>query len=1270
MGSLIRGIDRRPYVEVENYQETESKIAKAAAYAALSFLGLRGVQFAAQNVHIKIDPSKLSYLHEGLSTPGNEWWKVAGLELDSDGKAPVRLKDFFLEGVKRTEETLGGIPRTFGVFGYASRDVFTSPATRLSISPDDLLGAEPHYRALMENAGEKLKPSDMLRGLEVAPHQGKLGLFGKTASGELEASPLVSDVDVQVRRWSPEGAPDRFNHRIRDADIVTEFMGGTKIRGAEIGESNPARFMVSKASGDLKITGITREFLEPFGDVTKMEERLSANLPEGAHKGIRDAHVFAKRMSERYMRILDAPLEFYEELIHGGPGAEGGLLKKAQSSSAYGFFKNLLGTGGDYSGSVIDLWARHAGRIGLVAGGLALGYEAGSAITNLFLDKNVAQVGAEVVGAAQRTYAATSDLTGLTALGQYQEEQAPGSSRMMAHIGFGLSGFLTGHMVASATAPLVKEAGEFGWRAAREEIHELPSALKRLEDTPLIGNMFKGAKTRGGRFGAIGAVVGGLLAAPFALGSLGSSKSYDETLAEQSGETEVAVRKGAYWEMGRTDIEGEGIDYYRPGWFARAKDDAFGDLQHDEYADRPFSRFIKGLIDPYWREKKFYYERPYPVTGPETSGFGPLGTLWGATVGRVLKNPAYMHTDELGSGGTEGADDGEVIQYGTSVSDAPEGTLGGLGPTPAASPYSASFLGGEAAYKATEAAGLPGFVFTAIKKAITGEQDFGTEDPVLESFSQMGSVGDNYWDLNIGGGFGTTEAFRRIFPNERFQLQKVNPIANEMPDWMPGAEYFNDFQHGDPYASIQEGEYRLPGSGYESRFPELEGTSLEDYPDIHKYRILADVAPYSKQFKDVSQRMDSMADSNQLSDQDEMLYRATRAETEEKSRKVPFGEHKGIIGGYWEMLKKVGRANPVEHLIPLSPVHKFAGALDPISEYESKNVYSVASPSWGDPLDDFVAPAVTNAARMFGYDGIPQAESQRRELTGYFDKLEFMKYKKLEGAARAQDDGSAAFAYARKAEYTMYGADPYGTVDSIMKSLPREEKPFFKDFIAAETSEEKGRILELVPEYTKKFYLGQWQKQIHASLAAKGDLSSDEVSMVQQIEAARALEGESSSRSTWGEYQSEVASGSVRANTFPDFIRGKRLGGYFDDESPLDAPPTDWLGYDPAIAMDDVKLRVVENLGLDHHDFNIWEDDVAMARRKPYLDVAAEELLQGKAEERDYITKSLQQMELHNLDVQIVATGGNETRIVFDIDADRSGQLASALERAGVRYGT
>lgn len=73
-----------------------------------------------------------------------------------------------------------------------------------------------------------------------------------------------------------------------------------------------------------------------------------------------------------------------------------------------------------------------------------------------------------------------------------------------------------------------------------------------------------------------------------------------------------------------------------------------------------------------------------------------------------------------------------------------------------------------------------------------------------------------------------------------------------MPSWLPGDDYMTNFKVGDPYVRVDDGYARLPGAGYEALHPELKGLNPEDYPDIHKLRILSDVAPYSREYNQVS----------------------------------------------------------------------------------------------------------------------------------------------------------------------------------------------------------------------------------------------------------------------------------------------------------------------------------------------------------------------------------------------------------------------------------
>lgn len=116
-------------------------------------------------------------------------------------------------------------------------------------------------------------------------------------------------------------------------------------------------------------------------------------------------------------------------------------------------------------------------------------------------------------------------------------------------------------------------------------------------------------------------------------------------------------------------------------------------------------------------------------------------------------------------------------------------------------------------YDATEIAGFYGFSFTSLAG------DGVTKKPRVQSSADMTSYTRSFWDKNLGGfGGDISEMFRRFVPHKQTAIKKaeLNPIRNTMPTWLPGKEYYIDFLHGDPYAKIPHGEYRLPGAGYEA----------------------------------------------------------------------------------------------------------------------------------------------------------------------------------------------------------------------------------------------------------------------------------------------------------------------------------------------------------------------------------------------------------------------------------------------------------------------
>lgn len=108
----------------------------------------------------------------------------------------------------------------------------------------------------------------------------------------------------------------------------------------------------------------------------------------------------------------------------------------------------------------------------------------------------------------------------------------------------------------------------------------------------------------------------------------------------------------------------------------------------------------------------------------------------------------------------------------------------------------------------------------------------------------MTSTTRRFWDSSVGGiGGEVMEIARRFFPSEDKSIIDYNPLRNTMPEWLP-----ERFLTGDPYTSLPKGEMRLPGKGYET-LNKLHPDQFGEYGAFDRYKILADIAPTSEEFK-------------------------------------------------------------------------------------------------------------------------------------------------------------------------------------------------------------------------------------------------------------------------------------------------------------------------------------------------------------------------------------------------------------------------------------
>jgi hypothetical protein len=273
-----------------------------------------------------------------------------------------------------------------------------------------------------------------------------------------------------------------------------------------------------------------------------------------------------------------------------------------------------------------------------------------------------------------------------------------------------------------------------------------------------------------------------------------------------------------------------------------------------------------------------------------------------------------------------------------------------------------------------------------------------------------------------------------------------------------------------------------------------------------------------------------------------------------------------------------------------SPVHtRFMHYRSPIEEYERTRLFGRSAAFWEHPHRDFIEPwsrsmvssdsflegaprgffmgallggpagAVlgTMAGGAYGAGryaigaeaGVPSDIQRKRELEAYFDKLEYLKAKRLHSLTGEPD-------YLRKAGETMTGLNPLGMTTagwtSMYRSLPYAERPFFNAFMNTANPDERDRIVELMPE---------------------------DVGNLLQIR--------------WG-----INDGVRDRKALADFRSSQDVSRFIGEEG---IPEVGWGGWAPATHLEDVKLKTVEQEGFDTHDFGLgWKDQMRRMEASPF----------------------------------------------------------------------
>lgn len=496
---------------------------------------------------------------------------------------------------------------------------------------------------------------------------------------------------------------------------------------------------------------------------------------------------------------------------------------------------------------------------------------------------------------------------------------------------------------------------------------------------------------------------------------------------------------------------------------------------------------------------------------------------------------------------------------------------------------------------------------------------------------------------------------------------------------------------------VPEGEMRLPGAGYAALHPELKGIAPDDYPLIHKFAILADVAPYTDKFKSHLIQVRAAIKRKELTDEEIALYKETMKEVASRKVRREFSAYKyreramtpmeellatanedkkgqagesswfeNTLGTYWETLAH-GAETPFELLTPVSPAAKLIHQRTAVEDYERYQVYGTENAFWGHPIRDFFGPFFDRAKRTLGWEGIPEHIQEKRDLEEYFDILKYVKFTRLKRAARIDGDEGAVREYEDRRRETLFGINPYTyNFSHILRSLPRRDRDYFNEFAEADMKE-RVEILKMIPENEQALFLARWQLKDSQDLKEtikKGLLSEEQVTRAEEVIKGmyekKETEGFPKTTELWAEYISTRMS----EESYADWYRRTRL---LEEKLVGKAlPGPDWVGWHPNVELDDIKLKIVQNEGKNMYDYDLWPDRLRALARRPAVAEAAEVLEERMSPEdiKSRITDVLSANGITAAHVSLIASSGSsETVIDLQLEEDRTSANKDLIRR-------
>ena len=513
--------------------------------------------------------------------------------------------------------------------------------------------------------------------------------------------------------------------------------------------------------------------------------------------------------------------------------------------------------------------------------------------------------------------------------------------------------------------------------------------------------------------------------------------------------------------------------------------------------------------------------------------------------------------------------------------------------------------------------------------------------PELEVSGSSTNFSDTLSDANLGDMLGFGEFSRRLIPQSAaVKRDTVNPMRNQVaPDWLPKNEtkYYKNFERGNYYSHMENGEYLLPGSkGFETLNPELKGIDPNNYPLVYQYKILQNVARGSSEHIAVKKYLAEHLD--ELSEKEKDVFFEAYGQDTERDVQKRFTDYKtgseksnmGVIGltqnAIWESFSHL--ESPLEPLTPFRPMAKFVHQRTAVEDYIKTQLMGSDVGIWTNPYSHFLKPTLNRLADSGSIDQFkPKEAIEKENVDTYFDKLSLVKAIKTNDTYDIERNITAL---------SYLGINDPGSMKRFKSALPEGQSAYVEAFSQEKDKKKRNQILSLVPKDIGRAYQSIWSNiDIYDQAILKGKdpnkaLEEEYLKDSKKLKSAFSIDITRQDRETIHNQASTLANDEDKKR-FEQYQEAKLIrlkaaqkeATEYVENQTGSLPSDNWIGWDPRLTIDDIKLKTLTIGREDIHRFGYWQKDLERSERLIGLKEGeiVNELENIKAEKRSNVAR-------------------------------------------------